>query len=267
MTQNGIPYFPLDVALDTRYELVEAEFGIKGFGVIVKVFQYIYSEGGYYALWNDEVELLFSRKIGLGRNSVSDIIKCCLKRGIFDKDLFDKYHILTSTEIQEKYVKAVSRRKNVQIKSEYLLIPYTLIPTNVNILSKNVNISDENDNIPEQSKVKESKVKESKVKESTGGGGCNFSSAIHEYEKVKGAPLTEHEIVRIPDLVDYYGEQWTIEAINVMGDKGKCSISYVEGILRNWKSNGKNQSAKANKQIFSEEAEAWFRSKGVSDEF
>ena len=265
--KSGIPYFPLDVQMDTSMELLEAEFGIKGFAIIVKLYQLIYGENGYYSEWNDEVGLLFARKNGVGCDLVSNVIKSACKRGIFDGELFSNFSILTSRGIQERYLKAVARRQEVEMNSQYLLISCDLLPKNVSISGENVDISDKNVDISKQSKVKKSKVKKSKVKETTGGSCCNFPSAIHEYEKVKGAPLTEHEITRIPDLVEYYGEQWTIDAINIMGDKGKCSISYVDGILRNWKSNGKNQSAKENKQIFSEEAEAWFQSKGVSDGF
>ena len=36
---NGINYFPLNVHLDDKFELIEAEFGLKGFAIVVKLFQ------------------------------------------------------------------------------------------------------------------------------------------------------------------------------------------------------------------------------------
>ena len=36
---NGIPYFPLDVHLEDNIALIEAEFGLTGFAVIVKLYQ------------------------------------------------------------------------------------------------------------------------------------------------------------------------------------------------------------------------------------
>ena len=59
MGKSGLPYVPLDVTLDNKFALIEAEFGIKGFGVIVKLFQEIYGGQGYYAEWTDEIALLF----------------------------------------------------------------------------------------------------------------------------------------------------------------------------------------------------------------
>ena len=46
--QSGIQFFPLDVNTDTKLALIECEFGIKGFAVIVKLWQKIYGEEGYY---------------------------------------------------------------------------------------------------------------------------------------------------------------------------------------------------------------------------
>jgi len=157
--KDGIDYFPLDVQVDDKLELIEAEFGLTGFAVVVKLFQKIYGGFGYYCEWTKDVVLLFGRKNGLGGNTVSEIVEASVKRGIFDNDLYDKYHILTSKGIQKRYFEAVSRRKEIKVKREYLLVQVDHFLKNVNISDENVNIFSENVNISEQSKVKESKVK------------------------------------------------------------------------------------------------------------
>ena len=48
MTNSGIPYFPLNCQLDEKWELIEAEYGLTGFAVAVKLLQRIYGEHGYY---------------------------------------------------------------------------------------------------------------------------------------------------------------------------------------------------------------------------
>lgn len=161
---NGIPYFSLDCQLDDKFGLIEAEYGIKGFAVVVKLYQKIYGEEGYYCEWTKEVELLFSRRIGFpaGDNSVSEILNTALKRGIFSKELYEKYGILTSKGIQERYLKAVQRRVNVPMLKEYLLIRCTQNYKNVDISEENVDIKSKNAYISEQSKVKKSKEKYSK---------------------------------------------------------------------------------------------------------
>lgn len=157
----GVDYFPLDTVLDTKFELIEAEFGLTGFAIVVKLLQKIYGEQGYYCEWTDEVALLFSRRCG-GGNAVSEIVSAAIKRGIFDKDMYDKYSILTSKGIQKRYFEAVSRRVCVEVKSEYLLVCATDLPENVNRNEINVNRNSENVDRNTQSKVKESKVNYSK---------------------------------------------------------------------------------------------------------
>lgn len=160
--KQGLDYLCLDVALDEKFDLIEAEFGLTGFAVIVKLYQRIYGGEGYYCEWTNEVALLFASKIHVGDNVVSEIVSAAIRRGIFNKEKFDKYGILTSSGIQKRCFEAVRRRKFFEVDPRYLLLSVDILKKNVNISIKNVNISCENVDISEQSKVKESKVKESK---------------------------------------------------------------------------------------------------------
>lgn len=161
--KSGIDYFPLDVALDEKFELIEAEFGLTGFGVVVKLLQKIYGGQGYYVEWTNEVALLFAKRVGLGGGVVSEIVEASVKRGIFDKTLYDKYHILTSKGIQKRYFEAVGRRKSVEVEGAYLLVNAADFSKNASIVVKNVDIFSKNADISQQSKVEESRVEESRV--------------------------------------------------------------------------------------------------------
>ena len=153
---SGIPYFPLDVGLDDKFKLLEAEFGIIGFGVVVKIFQKIYGDRGYYIEWTEDVALLFCAEIRQGGGVVSEIISAAIRRGIFDTTLHEKYNILTSKGIQDRYFNAVERRKNVEAKEAYLLINVSEKYPNVNISSENVNIPKKNAGKSKQRKADES---------------------------------------------------------------------------------------------------------------
>jgi len=160
--KSGLDFFPLDVSLDNKFKLIEAEFGITGFGVVVHLLQEIYGQEGYYIEWTEEVALLFSQRCGMGCNAVSEIVMASVRRGMFDKELFDKYNILTSRGVQKRYFEAVCRRKSLKVRDDILLVDITQILKNVNIEHENVNICSENDDISEQSKVKKSKEKKRK---------------------------------------------------------------------------------------------------------
>ncbi len=164
MAKSGIDYFPLDVSLDAKFDLIEAEFGLTGFGVVVHLLQEIYGKAGYYIEWTEEVALLFARKVGAGGSVVSEIIEASIKRGMFDKEIYDKYRVLTSRGIQKRYFEAVSRRKVLEVDYNILLVDVAQICTGADIQAKNVNIFSKNADISKQSKVEESRVEKSKVK-------------------------------------------------------------------------------------------------------
>lgn len=164
--KNGLDYFSLDVNMDEKMALIEAEFGLIGFGVIVKLYQKVYGDG-YYVEWSNEVALLFAKRIGLGGGVVSEILSASIRRGIFDRDLYEKYQILTSRGIQKRYFEAVSRRKQIDVKKEYLLVQVGQICENVHINQVNVDNNPKNVDRNAQSKGKESKVKKKRETQKT----------------------------------------------------------------------------------------------------
>lgn len=227
---NGINYFPLNVHLDDKFELIEAEFGLKGFAIVVKLFQKIYGQQGYYCEWTEDVALLFGKNVGLGGDAVSEIVRAAIKRGIFDSELYDKYQILTSRGIQERYFEAVSRRKEVEVRKEYLLIKVDQIYKNVRILNENVNISSKNVNISEQKKVEESKAKEKKVEEREL---PRLPVRIVKLYENNIAPLTPITLQGLDDWLNAMSEDVVEYAISEAVKNNKRNYKYIEAILRN----------------------------------
>ena len=166
--EYGVPFFPFDVVLDEKFELIEAEFGLIGFAVVVKLYQRIYGKG-YYCDWTDEIALLFEKSCGINRKReagegvVSEIVRAAIRRGIFDKEMYDRYHILTSAGIQKRYFTAVKRRKFVNVKKEYLLVSVAKILKNVDINEENVCKNPEN--VCKNEQRREEKRREKKRKE------------------------------------------------------------------------------------------------------
>lgn len=140
--KHGLRTFPFPVDLDDCVKLVEAEFGIEGFAVVIKLYQAIYSRG-YYMKWDIDTELLFIRDYCLsavGRKLLSEIVSCCVRRGVFESTLFEKYRILTSRRIQETFLTATKRSTEVIFEKNYALdVVYTFIQ-NANKNGKDVNI-------------------------------------------------------------------------------------------------------------------------------
>lgn len=170
--KQGIDYFSLDVVLDDKFELFEAEFGLQGFGFIIKLFQKVYESNGYYYKWTEDEKLLFSKRVNVDINLINDYINSALKRDIFNINIFERYNVLTSKGIQKRFLEASKRRKGIEIVKEYFLIDivnspeYKDVSNNVVYVSNNSdndNINKENDDNNSQSKGKETKEKEIEI--------------------------------------------------------------------------------------------------------
>lgn len=161
----GLDYFELDCQMDEKVRLIQAEFGLKGFALVVKLYQKIYGEFGYYCEWNEDSSLLFMSENGVSsreeKNLIDEIVKACVRRGIFSEEIFKKYGVLTSVGVQKAYLAAVSRRENVELKKAYLLVSDGKIPDNAYINGENVDIKAENVCRNVQSRVEERRVDES----------------------------------------------------------------------------------------------------------
>lgn len=158
--KKGVDYFSLDCYMDDKIKMIQAEFGLKGFAIVVKLWQTIYREHGYYCEWNEEKKLLFASEEGAdcGPGLINEIVQACIRRDIFSKKLFDKYQILTSRGIQKRYLSITAKRKKAEMKKEYSLVEVAHNSINddnnrVNVGKNQVNSVDNT-----QSKVKESKV-------------------------------------------------------------------------------------------------------------
>lgn len=157
----GLDYFELDCHLEDKIKLIQAEYGLKGFAVVVKLYQKIYGGFGYYCEWDDNRLLLFMADNGLSCDSINlirDIVEACIRRNLFSEKLFREFGILTSRGIQKRYLKATSRREKVELIKEYLLLD---VPKNqVNVVINSINVDKNSNNVDgnTQSRVEKSKV-------------------------------------------------------------------------------------------------------------
>jgi hypothetical protein len=151
---TALTYFPFNVDFfeDDKIQLIEAEFGIKGVFIAIKLLCKIYKENGYFYQWGDDQCLLFAKNAGNGivSNLVQEVIQGLIKRSFFDKEMYDSFKILTSKAIQNRFIKALERSKNIEIIKEYACKGVEM-PVNVTLISVNVTL------MPQ---IKEDKIKE-----------------------------------------------------------------------------------------------------------
>ena len=155
--KTGLDYFSFDVDFfdDEKIQFISARFGLKGEIIVIKLLCKIY-RNGFYTKFDEDEQLLFASRAGEGVTPalVKDVVAELVKRGFFDKGIFNRFKVITSNGIQKRFFSAVERRVEQNFPKEYLL--------GVNVCNNPINVDNNsiNDGRSTQSKVKESKVKE-----------------------------------------------------------------------------------------------------------
>ena len=240
MAKVGIESFLLDCHTNDNMAEIEAAYGIKGFAVIVKLWQKIYSDKGYYCEWIERSPLLFLSQwfggnSGVDLNLINQVVNYAIKIGIFNESMFNEYAILTSERIQRQYFDVVKRRTEIEVIDEYLLVSVANFKGNVNIIEKNVCRNEKNVCRNSTSKVKESKVNKSKVNKSKVNKSkvntyfdsekVNDAFAAYLAMRERSAPVPGSKIVNL------------IEQLNTFKDKG-CSDDELVEIVKEATSKG-----------------------------
>lgn len=265
--KKGLDYFPFGVDLLDDPKLVKPrmKYGSLAPYIYICLLKILYKDEGYFIDFsNKEIVLWQLLNYCQGGNytvkqeTVEGVIDILVACELFSGDLY-RLGIITSRRAQATYYSATVDRKTVDIDENIWLLTIEEMKSlsakhcyylkSVNRPNNSINRPNNGVNRPNnpQSKVHKSTVqystttvKESKV---AGGYGC-YKKPIHLFEDIKAQPLTEHEIRRLAELVDDYGEKWTLDALGVMADAGICRIDYVNGILRNWKADGRSKKKK-----------------------
>lgn len=138
--KQGIDYFPMDLDfdLDDRLSLSIAELGNKGALLYISLLSYIYKDG-YFKEWNEEVQLRFVHRYKayeFDSTFVNDGLNSLLKWGLFDRDIYSQYLLLTSKRIQSTWLEATRKRNKRKICQEIWLIdlPENFIPQKIDVI-------------------------------------------------------------------------------------------------------------------------------------
>lgn len=241
--KEGLEYFPLDCDIDQddKITLIEAQHGLIGFGIAIKLLMKIYNNSYFYE-WTEKEQLLFSKRVNVNINEVNVVINDLVKWEFFDKDLFEREKILTSSGIQKRYLAAVGRRQKVKILKKYLLLDKETVNVYKNLVIVDNNSSSEvvNDDIGTQSKVKKSKVKESKENNNNDDVIKTENNIFYVFENCGFGSIDGYTMQQLEGLVKDFTFEWTKEAIEIAAENGARNLKYVTRILENWKSKGKD---------------------------
>ena len=92
MAKVGMDSFLLDCRTNDDIAQIEAMYGIKGFAIIVRLWQKIYAEKGYYCEWTDRSPVLFLANwfgggSGVDVNIITEVVNTAISIGIFQRNV------------------------------------------------------------------------------------------------------------------------------------------------------------------------------------
>ena len=259
---KGVEYFPLDVGFlsDLKIRKIMLSCGASSIAVLIYIFAAIYRDEGYFMNVKDDDIALIALDTNLDTDYVKNVINRACEVGLFSFRIYDNFRVLTSEGIQNRYLKITERRKSVKINADINLVNVDMMytETRVNVAETIVNVAETPVNVYKstQSKVKESKVKESKVKESKEKNTVIQNDVFSTWLNTFG-DISSFIKETLETLTEEYGPEQVVEAIEITHDRGKTSIKYVEGVLKNKRlGNEKNRRNGSNRKA-KEEAVDW----------
>ena len=119
------------------YEVIISKYGLEGYAIINLIIHKIYDDEGYFCRWDEDSSFVFARYYGVKVDFVLSVVDEAISRGIFSKELYEKYKILSSEDIQKNFFEATKRRRHLVLVDDYLII-------DENKKSKNVCRSEKN---------------------------------------------------------------------------------------------------------------------------
>ncbi len=169
--KQGLDYFDLSVNFfdDDKIALIEAELGVEGSYIAIRLLTKIYRINGYYMQWGEDERLLFARGLpNVNADTVQRAVELLVKRGFFDAGIYKEHCVLTSRAIQRRYFAAVKRRNADNKERKYYLLDdsaYIMLTESGKMSTESGKMStgDKKERSKERIRVEESRVEESRV--------------------------------------------------------------------------------------------------------
>lgn len=122
----NLDFFSIDVIPSRSERRVQNLFGLQGIGMIILIKRELFSDG-FYLKWDNDVLECLADEAGINEAEFGKIFTKIINANIFDKELFTKYRILTSVEIQENYITATVKRTRIPVNLKYWLAKESLL--------------------------------------------------------------------------------------------------------------------------------------------
>lgn len=207
MKSQALKFFPREAKLSIQEELFLSDFNVlnkermanqrlESFAVYVLLLMRMSEDenSGYYINFDQDTRNLLANKIGTDNKFLSRVVQSCLARGLFDKVMYEKYQILTSPDIQDKYFFGKQRCTKIQIVSDYL---YDFVYENYENVIKKAKIVNKNGEIVN----KNLQTTQNKTDTNTNTRDTHSCDSLSKFNQTFPEKAVKEEI-KIPDYVN-----------------------------------------------------------------
>lgn len=125
--RSGVDYLSRYVRLPDYEKLIRADCGVEKMYAFVRLIDRIGDTGGYYTSWSDEICELFACEEHYTKEDIDTVVSSAVKRNFFDREMYEKYSILTSKHLQELYIMATESRRYVVFEENYILVNFSSV--------------------------------------------------------------------------------------------------------------------------------------------
>lgn len=230
---------------DIKIRKIKRAYGSTTVEILICLFGNIYREAGYYLNWDEDTQFLVADEVSINEGQVQKVVEKAIQVNLFDRHKFEKYQILTSKAIQERYLEATKKRIGSIIKPEFLvngvdnLVNDDINPAEVEFTEKKPQFRD-----TITPKVKESKVNKSKEKESKSSKSDlddfvmdDFQQIVDFYQQNFGS-VSPSKVEQLRELLEDSTHELVLEALKSADNfNAKSPINYAKSILVQWSRN------------------------------
>jgi DnaD/phage-associated family protein len=228
--KQTIEYFPHYCNHHKTIFVLESKYGNDGYAFWFKILEILGSTHGMFYDCNNVADWEFLlAKTHLNSETANNILDTLADLQAIDYDLWKEKKVW-SQNLVDGVRDAFKRR-------------ITEMPVKPSLCIQKPSLNDDSVNGNGESKVKESKVKESKEKESkeeTCSDGFQNKDIYKFYEQCGFGFLNQTLTDMIDADIQVYTKEWVVAAMNEAVRQNKYKYSYVEGVLRNWKADGRD---------------------------
>lgn len=262
--KTGFGYYSIDTDRyqDLKIKKLKHKYGVEGIAVYDYILCEIYRDKGCYVNWNEFIQFDIADYFQIKEESIEEILNWTITIGLFDKMVFDKFRIITSRSIQDRYLDMCvrSKRKNRTIpKHIQIAIDEITQEYEVKITEESPKITEETNDTLEKMRKKPEPPKQIKKEPELSSIPESFREIVSDwlaYKKSRKETYKSDQSIKA-----FYNKLNTLSA----GDPEKAKKIIEQSMANNWagifelKEYGanwrNNQSTRRKEELFAEAAE------------